>query len=174
MLSSYLALIDDNALRSEFETFYYDNRLKGMRIAYNVLNDMGLAEDALSEAFFKLAKCFQKVHSLPSHKLQAYFVITVKNTALNMLKKENSIETVEYDDELEHNELPEVDYSILKECITKLLETDREILFLRFELELDHSEIAAALGISETASRQRVRYAKSKLRKLLEMEGYYG
>ncbi|MBR1422139.1 MAG: sigma-70 family RNA polymerase sigma factor [Ruminococcus sp.] len=174
MLSSYLALIDDNALRSEFETFYFENRLKGMRAAYNVLNDKVLAEDALSEAFFKLAKCFQKIHSLPSHKLQAYFVITVKNTALNMLKKETHIETVEYDDELEHDELPEVDYSILKDCITRLGDTDREILYLRFELELNYSEIAAALSISETAARQRVRYAKSKLRKLLEKEGYHG
>ena len=174
MLSSYLALIDDNALRSEFETFYYDNRLKGMRVAYNVLNDRTLAEDALSEAFFKLAKCFQKIHSLPSHKLQAYFVITVKNTALNMLKKETYIETVEYDDELEHEELPEADYSLLKDCITRLGETDREILYLKFELDLDYSVISTALGIAETAARQRVRYAKSKLRKLLEKEGYHG
>ncbi|MGN0623601.1 MAG: sigma factor-like helix-turn-helix DNA-binding protein [Oscillospiraceae bacterium] len=49
--------------------------------------------------------------------------------------------------------------------------TDREILYLRSELQLDYSEIAAALQISEAAARQRMRYAKSKLKKLLEKEG---
>lgn len=171
MLSAYMALIDDSSLRTKFETFYNENRLYGMRTAYNILHNEALAEEALSEAFLSLARRFQKVHNLPSHKLQAYFVITVKNTALNMLKKEKSIETVEYDDELEHDDLPQADYSVLVDCIKQLGGTDREILYLRSELQLDYSEIAAALQISEAAARQRMRYAKSKLKKLLEKEG---
>ena len=75
MLTAYMVLIDDKAMRSEFEAFYYDNRLRGMRVAYNILHSEALAEEALSEAFFNAAKCFQKIHDLPSHKQQAFFVI---------------------------------------------------------------------------------------------------
>ena len=170
MLTAYMVLIDDKAMRSEFEAFYYDNRLRGMRVAYNILHSEALAEEALSEAFFNAAKCFQKIHDLPSHKQQAFFVITVRNTALNMMKKERPDITVDYNDELDHNALPDADKGTLKECLSKLNDTDRDILYLRYELGYSHDEIAAALGISEDASRQRVRYAKSKLRKLLDEE----
>ena len=55
MLSAYMAMIDDKALCCEFEKFYYDNRRLGMSKAYELLGDISMAEDALSEAFFRLA-----------------------------------------------------------------------------------------------------------------------
>lgn len=170
MLSAYMAMIDDKALCGEFEKFYTDNRIKGMRTAYGVLKNNALAEEALSESFMKLAKNFKKIHTLPSHKLLAYFVITVKNTALNMLKKESIVEKVEYNDELEHISLPDTDAQHLKECIRDLSYTDREILYLRCSLGLEYEQIAQALGISLDASRQRLRHARAKLRSLLEKE----
>ena len=168
MLSAYMAMIDDKALCSEFEKFYYDSRVKAMRTAYSVLNNHALAEEAVSESFMKLAKCFKKVHDLPSHKLESYFVITVKNTAVDMLRKESRIETVEYDDELDHTPLPNVQSEMLSECIAKLSDTDTEALYLRTSLDLGYDDIASALGISAEAARARVSYARRKLHKLLE------
>ena len=168
MLSAYMAMIDDKALCNEFEKFYYASRVKAMRVAYSVLGSDALAEEAVSESFLKLAKCFQKVHSLPSHKLESYFVITVKNTAVDMLRKEKKIETVEYDDELDHEPMPDAYPSAPNECIAKLSDTDREVLYLRTSLDLGYDEIASALGISAEAARARVSYARRKLRRLLE------
>lgn len=168
MLSAYMAMIDDKALCSDFENFYTDNRIKGMRTAFAVLKNNALAEEALSESFMKLAKNYKKIHALPSHKLQAYFVITVRNTALNMLKKESSVETVEYNDELEHLPLPDTDTQNLKECIERLSDTDREILYLRCSLGLEYEQIAQALSISQDAARQRLRHARRKLRNIME------
>ncbi|MBR1764401.1 MAG: sigma-70 family RNA polymerase sigma factor [Ruminococcus sp.] len=168
MLSACMELIDSLPLREEFEKFYRANRLRGMRTAFNILRDEALAEDALSESFLKLAECFQKIHNLPSHKLQAYFVITVRNTSLNMLRREKLIDITNYDDERDYGDLPEADFERLESCIGRLSDTDREILYLRFDLELGYGEIAAALGVTEAAARQRLRYAKNKLRALLE------
>ena len=170
MLSTYFAMIDDKAICGEFERFYTENRITGMRTAYAVLKNNALAEEALSESFMKLAKNFKKIHTLPSHKLQAYFVITVRNTALNMLKKETAVETVEYNDELEHMPLPDTDTAHLKECIARLSHTDKEILYLRCSLDLQYEQISQALGISLDAARQRLRHARAKLRSLLEEE----
>ncbi|MBR6872344.1 MAG: sigma-70 family RNA polymerase sigma factor [Ruminococcus sp.] len=174
MLSAYMALIDSKPLRKEFERFYNDNRRLGMSKAYEVLGNISMAEDALSEAFFRLAKCFQKVHNLPSHKLQSYFVIIVRNVSIDLLRRESRADVVEYADEHGYgqapDELPDSDAAELARCIGLLGDTDREILYLRFELELDYDEIARALGITEDAARHRVHHARSRLRKLLEGE----
>ena len=173
MLSACMALIDNKAQRKEFERFYNENRRLGFSRAYSILHNEAEAEDALSEAFLRLAKCFQKVHNLSSHKLCSYFVIIVKNAALDMLRASSKEQTVEFDDELDYSDVSDeenADIERLEECISRLSETDREVLYLRFELELSHLDIARTLGISEEASRQRVRYARSKLKKELLKE----
>lgn len=174
MLSTYMAMIDDKALCSEFEKFYYDNRRLGMGKAYELLGDTSMSEDALSEAFFRLAKCFQKVHNLPSHKLQAYFVIIVRNASIDMLRKQKRVDEVSFSEEYypaeQTDELPGSDSRVLARCIGQLDDTDREILYLRFELDLEYDEISRALGISPDAARHRVHHARHKLRILLEEE----
>ncbi len=167
MLSAYMAMIDDKSLCADFERFYYDNRSLAMRTAMSVLHTNALAEEAVSESFMKLAKCFQKVHNLEPHDLVSYFVITVRNTSLNMLKKEYGGE-LEYDDSMDHTELPDADEQLLKECIALLPERDRELLFMRYTLCLGSREIGAALGISDEAARKRVQYVRHKLRTLME------
>ena len=167
MLSSYMAMIDDKSLCSELERFYYDNRSLAMRTAMSVLHTNALAEEAVSESFMKLAKCFQKVHNLGPHDLVSYFVITVRNTSLNMLKKEPEGE-LEYNDNMDHTELPDADEQLLRECMAMLPEGDRELLFMRYTLCLGSREIGAALGISDEAARKRVQYVRHKLKALME------
>lgn len=166
-----MALIDNEPVMKDFEKLFTDTKLKAYKTAYNVLRNEALAEDAVSEAYFKIAKCFQKIHTLSSHKLQSYVVITVRNTALNMLKTESIVETVEYSDEIELS--PQVDNiqtERLASLISKLSDTDKEIIYLRYSLELDYEEISAALGITAAAARQRMRYAKGNLKKILVKE----
>ena len=68
----------------------------------------------------------------------------------------------------QQDELPDSDSGTLAHCIGLLGDTDREILYLKFELELDYAEIARTLGISVDAARHRVQHARRKLRELLE------
>ena len=168
MLSAYMALIDDAGQRAQFERFYYDSRNAAMRIALAVLHNSSIAEEAVSESFMKLAKCFQNVHNLSSHDLESYFVIIVRNTSINMLRTETRIDEVRFDDALDYNDLPDADAQRLNECVALLPENDQELLFMRFTLCLGYREIAQALSISEEAARQRVRYVKGKLKRLLE------
>ena len=84
-----------------------------------------------------------------------------------MLKKEYGGE-LEYDDSMDHTELPDADEQLLKECIALLPERDRELLFMRYTLCLGSREIGAAFGISGEAARKRVQYVRHKLRTLME------
>lgn len=159
-----------------FEQIYLDNRQMAFQIAKRILHDASLAEDAVSEAFLRIAEIFPKIHHLNSHKMQYYIVVTVRNTCFNMLKKENS-DLLSYEDAIEHTASESVDfeYMHLKDCISRLSATDREILYLRANLGLSYHEIAVTLKMSSAAARQRYRYAKSNLKKLLsEGENIHG
>lgn len=154
----------------EFEALYLQNRQLAYQIAFKILHNAQLAEDAVSDAFFSIAKNFSRLRSLNSHKMQYYIVVTVRNMSINLLRREQPYrDAVEYDDTLAHTPAPESEtHDSLQRCLMLLSASDREILYLRVNLELRFSEIAAALGITPAAARQRYRYAKTKLRKLLE------
>ncbi|MDD6059453.1 MAG: sigma-70 family RNA polymerase sigma factor [Ruminococcus sp.] len=151
-----------------FEQIYLDNRQMAFQIAKRILHDASLAEDAVSEAFLCIAEIFQKIHHLNSHKMQYYIVVTVRNTCFNMLKN-GKTDLLSYEDTIEYaaSESVDFEYMHLKGCISRLSATDREILYLRANLGLSYHEIAVTLNISSAAARQRYRYAKSNLKKLL-------
>ena len=154
----------------EFEALYKQNRQLAFQIAVKILRDPQLAEDAVSEAFFSIARHFSHLRHLNSHKMQYYIVVTVRNMSLNLLRKVQPYrDAAEYDDALLHTPAPEREpHDRLRALIAQLSQTDREILYLRAELELPYGEIAGALGITAAAARQRFRHAKAALKKLLE------
>ena len=59
MLAIYLTLIDNEDDKKSFEDLYNQNRSKAYAIAFNILKNKTLAEEACSETFFSLAKSFQ-------------------------------------------------------------------------------------------------------------------
>lgn len=169
MFSQCMTMLDEDD-RDLFEQLYLDNRQMAFHIANRILHDAALADDAVSEAFLRIAEIFPKIHHLNSHKMQYYVVITIRNTCFNMLKQEQvHRDSVSYEDTIAPTESKNIDleYMHLRDCIARLSATDREILYLRVNLGLAFREIAAALNISSTAARQRYRYAKSNLKKLL-------
>ena len=169
MLAIYLTLIDNEDDKKSFEDLYNQNRSKAYAIAFNILKNKTLAEEACSETFFSLAKSF--------HKLDYYIVITVRNVSLNLLKKEKehikAMNLSEDIPELTDETLCDRNYDNIVDCIKRLSYTDQEILYLRITLGMRYSEISLALHISNAASRQRFQHAKDSLAKLLEKEGIY-
>jgi RNA polymerase sigma factor (sigma-70 family) len=56
----------------------------------------------------------------------------------------------------------------MEECLIHLSDEEKDFLFLRFVEELEYEEISAAMGMSETACRQRVSRAKKHLETVIE------
>lgn len=165
----YCMMMLDDDDRDYIEELYLDNRQMAYHIANRILHDELKAEDAVSEAFIRIAEIFSKIHHLNSHKMQYYIVVTVRNTCFNMLRQKSEI-PVNYNetaDKSESSASVDLGYIHLKDCISRLSATDREILYLRANLGLSYREIAVTLNISSAAARQRYRYAKSNLKKLL-------
>ena len=170
MLPVYMLLNEDNE-KSEFEKLYHEYKNEAFFIAYRILNDSALAEDAVSDGFLSLAANYDIIKSLDDRKKHGYFIVTIKNAAKMILRKgKNHLNDLEYiDDEYTPGEEINIyDRLWIKECLSKLCKEDTEILYLRYALELDHKAIARTLGISQTASRKRLQKARQRLTEKLK------
>jgi len=177
MLELYLALVDTPEEKDKFEELYYTYKQDMYAIAYNILNNNEDAEDAVSQAFFIIAKNFTKISLFSSHELLPYIVIIVKNISRNLYKKnkaerEHTI-PVEYDASFFLETYPEDDYFRLVEAIKKLPQEYKDTVILYYHYDFTAKFVGQKLGISEDAVRKRAERAKAMLRKMLDERDNY-
>lgn len=75
MLLYYLSLVDTEEEKSKLENLYYEYKALMKYIAFNILGDNGLAEDAVHEAFIKLTRHLDGIGEIKSLKTKAFIVI---------------------------------------------------------------------------------------------------
>ena len=75
MLPIYLSMLDGDDEKSKFESLYLTYRKLMFHVANGILNDEGLAEDAVHQAFLKILENFDKVGEISCHKTRSYVVI---------------------------------------------------------------------------------------------------
>ena len=140
-------------------------------VAMRFVNNRDDAEDVLQEAFIK---AFQKIHQFKGDvTFGAWLKRIVINKRIDFLKKkkeraveiqENTLQIVEDQD---WTVAPEVSMEDVKKAMRKLPEKYQYVLQLFLLEGFDHEEIAAILGLSNTASRTRLLRGKGYLRALL-------
>ena len=117
---------------------------------------------------------FSKISELSCEELPGYIVTIVKNTSIDMLRREKHLvltddwSTCERPSEQEPGDL----FGRLVSIIRAMPEIYRSALEMRFVLEMEHKEIAKALGISETAVTARISRGRKLLIEKLKEEGY--
>ncbi len=84
MLVFYLEMMATAEEKNKFETFYYRYRYIMLHVAQEILGDQFLAEDAVQEAFLRIAKNFSKLGIVDSPQTLRYAVIVVRNVSLTM------------------------------------------------------------------------------------------
>lgn len=175
MIGICLILIDEEDDKRTFEELYMATRKKAYSIAFRILNNRNLAEEACSEAYLKVAENFGRIKHLDEHQLDYYVVVAVQNTSCNFLKKEKKhMDNISLNEE-EHYKLSDSiiekqDMDTLVTLIGRLSEDDRRILYLRVVDGLDYNGIGVTLNITSAAARKRFSRAKSALAKLIEKE----
>lgn len=65
------------------------------RVALQVLKSSALAEDAVHDAFLKLIKHFSEIREISCKELEPFVVLIVKRTALDLLKQEKRLISLE-------------------------------------------------------------------------------
>lgn len=164
-------LLNDECERSEFEKLYNEYKNEAYYIAYKILDDSALAEDAVADGFLSLAGNFRTFSALDADKKHGYIIVTIRNSARMILRKNrHHRDDLEYIDEqyTPDEDINRYDRLWIKECVSRLCREDAQILYLRYALELDHKQIARLLGISQTASRKRLQKARQRLAEKLK------
>jgi RNA polymerase sigma-70 factor (ECF subfamily) len=87
MLGFYLAMLETAEEKSKFEELHEHYCQEMFKRALFILRNTHDAEDAVQEAFLRVAKCFSRISDLGSSQTRAYLIIVVKNVANDILKK---------------------------------------------------------------------------------------
>ena len=175
MLSLYLSVLDSVEDESKFERLYHAHKRTMLYTAYHILKDYHLAEDAVHEAFIRIAKNFHKVEEIESPRTRYFSVVIARNAALTMLKKENRIilledvaDATEGTSELvEETVLNQIQYERAVSAIAGLSHTYKDILFLHYIQEYRLTEIAGLLGLDLEVVKKRAQRGKKKLLEVL-------
>lgn len=180
MLALYLGMIETPEEKIAFEELYNTYKGKMFSLAYSVLKNHHNAEEAVSQAFFTVARSFSKIRELTPVQQGAYLKITVRNAAIDIYRKETGanstpIEEIEdftaAPDDVSDEVLSEMNYNRIIEAIRSLPEQYAECLYLFHVREFSVKEIATHLYIEPEAVKKRLQRARQKLRKILEEDG---
>lgn len=71
-------------------------------IAYDILKDDGLAQDAMQEAFINICKAFSKINEQDCQDLKGFVVIVIKRVAINMYNKQKKDKVISLDKLIEN------------------------------------------------------------------------
>ena len=156
----YLMMIDSLEDQSKFERVYLEYKGLMYHVAYKILNNEQDAEDAVHNAFLKIAEYIERIGDPVCPKTQNYVVTIVENKAIDITFIDE-ISGIEVDVNEDHG---------LESCILKLPPRYRQVIFLKYYHGFSCKEIAKQLGISEANAIKLDQRAKKKLLQLYKEE----
>ena len=147
-----------------FEPIYTANYSRLVMVAYHMLWDEDMAEDIVQNAFAALLMKREQLRDHPN--IPGWLVKTVRNMADNERNRARYTREVpllpEYEPAADE---PQPDF--MSQLPPELSESEKQILYLHFEVGLPHDEIAARLGCSPEASRMRLSRARRRYKELV-------
>lgn len=155
-----------------FERVYEENYEKVFNFVYTQLLHREDAEDVTEDTFFKAMAAFNSYDPRKASYL-TWLCTIARNTMLDHIRKSRKGKIISFDDTWDIGENdPEIEkleddtertvYQILEQ----LKPEEREILALRYKMEMDYCQIGRILGIEPKAASKRVERLLKKCREL--------
>ena len=139
-------------------------------IAHSVLGDRHLAEDAAQQAF---AKAAVKLPQLKKESRFANWLAAIcRNAAKDIARRTEKLLSTDDLSTVAGKSNDDETAEAVREAISKLPASARELIFLRFYDGMSYGQISAVLSISEQAINGRLRRAKKKMAGYLRRNGF--
>ena len=168
MFETYMTFTEEDYEKDGFERLYNAQKQKLYFIAYKMLNDEKLAEEAVSETFLALAENFKKIHSLEPAEIVAYTVIINRNVCIDILEKENKHSiNVQIDDKIKEisEDYDHIEKLIVADMVEKLPDIYRDVIMMKYFYGFKVKEISKQLHLSVGGVKSRLEKARKILRK---------
>ena len=180
-----LSLLETEEQKTKFTAIYDRNRDKMYHIAFRFLGQKEEAENAVHDAFMKLADYFGRYEHLSEKQMDGLCVTVVKNTAIDLLyrqKKTAALEPEEMEAQYwkrggesicfpEEAAIEKEEAEIIRKLLEELPIIYHDILVLRYYYDFSVKETAKILGLSKRTAEMRLYRAKERLRKVLHEKG---
>ena len=165
----YLQMISSDTDKSAFEQIYNTYRGLMYHVAYARLHHVQDAEDAVHHAFVKIAENIRKID--PDDPRTKQLVVTiVDNRITDMLRARGRHPECAYEDAINEVQMPACE-NFLADCILRLPDLQRQIIWLKYVHGYNLHEIAKMLGISMFCAQKADQRAKQNLKNLYENGG---
>ncbi len=176
MLADALAIIEDECQRNELSEFYEKNKDRFYAIAFEHLHNREESEDAVQEAFLRIADKPDKFFSLYGTKRIGYACMIIRNISIDMYNRcvknigiisEEYAESEDYDF-LDNSLLDKISRDEILSFIDNLPELQHNVIVLTCLSGLSISETAQTLKISKNAVNQRLYLARKSIKDFIE------
>ncbi len=153
---------------------------KMYHVAYSVLHDEGLAEDAVQEAFIKLMKHNVYFAEPESDDCKRYMITVIKNSSINTYNKKKKEQEIMYfpgsDTDIKNISSKDgvEEYGDIEELASRLPEKYYSVVNCLAIKNLSVKETASELGITEANVRKRFERAKLMLKTIVKGSNVYG
>ncbi len=171
-----MSMLDSKDDENKFEHLYYTYRNLMYTVAYGILKDDMLAENAVSEAFMKIAVNFSKISDVDCPRTKGFVVIIVKNTAINIYNQNKRSAEVSFDEiedsiSCSHNAEDEAFERFaseeLKNAVKSLKPIYFEVVSLYYSMGYSTSEISDIISVNTETVKKRLQRAKNQLYEIL-------
>lgn len=139
-------------------------------IAYSVLTDHHLAEDAAQEAFARALKNLRKLKE--KGKFALWLARICRNVAKDIAKARSKQINTEDFSQIPDSRVNDLNDQVVRQTISKLPLPERELIVLRYYNDFSYEQMSAVLGISKPAINGRLNRARRKMAKYLKRDGF--
>ena len=139
-------------------------------VAFAVLSDHQLAEDAAQEGF---ARALVRIKSLNDRaKFAPWLAAICRNVAKDMVAARTQRISTEDISQVDKVENPDENDRLIRQAIEQLPDSTKELVVLRYYDGLSYEQISSVLGISKASINGRLMRAKRKMADYLRKNGF--
>lgn len=167
----YLQVIETPEDEDKFTAIYEAYHDLLFYIAFERMNHIEDAEDAVHHVFMKIAENIKNIESV-SPKTKMYVVTMIDNRVTDVFRVRGRHPVDPYNDELKYSFVVEMEgEDLLTQCIMELPEQQRMVVWLKYKQGYNLKEISKMLSISLPWAQKIDQRAKKRLEELYKERG---
>ena len=175
MITVFLSLLETEEEKQSFKKLYYKYVHLMIDIAYKRVSNYSVAEECVQEAFFYVAKNYNKIDDINSSTTRNFLAVITDSFAIKAYHKENKQKNLIKLKAEAITEIPDSyfnDFNIIeiKDAINSLDDDIKNLFYLKYIAGLNYKEITQITGLSEYKIRSSLNEAKNSIKNFLQKE----